>query len=74
MYEDIKSIISKVLSTIFWLFVISFCIGYTWGNYNGMKASYENPRTFEFKIFPGYFIMLVQQPDMKKFDQQKTVK
>lgn len=67
MYEDIKGIIGKTLGFIFWFIVLSFCVGYTWGNYNGMKATYENPRVFEFKIFPGYFIMLVNDKDMKKF-------
>lgn len=64
MYEDIKSIIGKTIGFIFWLLVISFCAGYTWGNYNGIKATTENPKTFEFKIFPGYFIMKVENPKL----------
>lgn len=70
MYEDIKSIISKAIGFIFWLLVICFCTGYTLGNYYGMKASYDTPRTFQFSIFPGYFIMLVEDPKMKKFEKR----
>lgn len=68
MYEDIKSIVGKTLSFIFWLIVLSFCIGYTWGNYNGMKSTLDNPRVFEIKIFPGYFILSVEShPEIQKY-------
>lgn len=68
MYEDIKNIISKALGFIFWLIVLSFCIGYTLGNYNGIKSTIDNPKVFEFKIFPGYFILSVQEhPEIKKY-------
>ncbi len=68
MYEDIKGIIGKTLSFIFWLIVLSFCIGYTLGNYYGMQATMDNPRTFMFKIFPGYFILSVEKhPEIKKY-------
>jgi hypothetical protein len=68
MYEDIKGIIGKTLGFIFWLIVLSFCIGYTWGNYNGMKTTIDNPRVFEFNVFPGYFILSVEKhPEIKKY-------
>lgn len=68
MYEDIKSIIGKTIGFIFWLIVLSFCFGYTLGSYYGMKSTIDNPRVFEFKIFPGYFILRVEKhPEVMKY-------
>lgn len=67
MWEDIKGILGGTIRFVFWTIVFSFCFGYTLGNYYGMKSSYENPRKFQFNIFPGYFVMMVENPEMKKF-------
>ena len=74
MYEDIKGFIKGVFSFVFWTIILSFCIGYSLGNYYGMKSSYEQPRVFQFKIAPGYFLMLINTPGMKNFEPQRTGK
>ena len=68
MWEDIKAILGTTLSIIFWMIVLSFCFGYTLGNYYGMKTTIDEPRTFQFKNSPGYFMLSVDgHPEMKKY-------
>ena len=74
MYEDIKSIIGKTIGFIFWLLVISFCAGYTWGNYYGVKYTLEHPRVFHPAIGAGYFMIMLDDPNMKKFEPSSSVK
>ena len=65
MYEDIKNIIGKALGFIFWLIVLSFVIGFSIGNYLGVKSSIQYPQTFHAQILPGYMIMRYNYPEIE---------
>lgn len=68
MYEDIKRIIGSAISFIIWLIILSFCFGYTLGNYYGMRETIDNPRKFDPKLAPGYFwLSLEKHPEIKKY-------
>lgn len=68
MWDDIKGILGTTINIIFWMIILSFCFGYTLGNYYGMRETIDNPRVFQFKTSPGYFILSIDgHPEMKKY-------
>lgn len=68
MWDDIKGFLGTTINVIFWMIVLSFCIGYTMGSYYGMKTTIDEPRTFQFKNFPGYFMLSLDgHPEIKKY-------
>lgn len=74
MYEDIKSIIGKILGFFLWMVFFSFVIGYTLGNYYALQATLEAPRMFQFRVAIGYMILRIQNPDIPKFSKNRETK
>lgn len=68
MWDDIKGILGTAVNVIFWMIILSFCFGYTLGNYYGMRETIDNPHVFQFKTSPGYFMMSIDgHPEVKKY-------
>jgi len=74
MYEDIKSIFSKIIGFFFWMWLITVVLAFTWGNYYGIKYTLEHPRVFHPAIGAGYFVLMLDDPNMKKFEPSSSVK
>lgn len=74
IFGFLGSTFKTVLGIIFWSSVMSFFIGYTFGNYYGLKDVHENRNTVQITSMPGLAMLQIKRPDIYSIIEKESKK